>query len=131
MTSRLRLMARSHGPGRAITVNPPGELLPQREPVIYEHAYLRINAENQSAFEQAAPDARQILLSAQGCREVLISKSVDEPGLYLLRVGWDSIDDHLERFPVSEQGAALSKLIGGLFADQPVVKHFHDKDLSA
>lgn len=99
--------------------------------MIYEHAYLRINAANQATFEQAAPKVRAILLSAEGCREVLISKSVDEPDAYLLLVGWDSIEDHLERFPDSEQGAALGDLIGGLFASEPVVKHFEDTDISA
>jgi len=98
--------------------------------VIYEHAYLRVAADDQVAFEQAAPKAREILLSAQGCREVLVSKSVDDSGLYLLRVGWDSIEDHLERFPVSDQGAALGELIGGFFAEEPVVAHFENRDLS-
>lgn len=98
--------------------------------MIYEHAYLRVAADDQTTFEQAAPKAREILLSAQGCREVLISKSVDEPDLYLLHVGWDSIEDHLERFPTSTQGAALGDLIGGFFTEQPAVTHFEDRDLS-
>lgn len=99
--------------------------------MIYEHAYLRISTDDQSTFEKAAPEARRILLAADGCREVSISKSVDEPDLYLLRVGWDTIEDHLERFASSEHGDALAELIGGLFADTPVVKHFEDRDLSA
>ncbi|WP_426241327.1 antibiotic biosynthesis monooxygenase family protein [Nocardioides sp. LHG3406-4] len=99
--------------------------------MIYEHAYLRVAADNQAAFEQAAPKAREILLSVHGCREVLINKSVDVRDLYLLRVGWDRIEDHLERFATSDQGAALGDLIGGLFAEPPVVEHFEDRDLSA
>lgn len=99
--------------------------------MIYEYAHLRIAEGNRAAFESAAHDARKILLSAAGCRDAQISRSVDEPGLYLLKVGWDSIEDHLERFPHSEQGAALGVLIGGLFAGEPVVTHFHESDLSA
>lgn len=98
--------------------------------MIYEYAHLRIAAAGRVAFESATPEARKILLSAVGCRDVQISKSVDEPGLYLLKVGWDSIEDHLDRFPGSEQGAALDRLIGGLFAADPDVTHFHESDLS-
>jgi heme-degrading monooxygenase HmoA len=99
--------------------------------VIYEHAYLRVAADDQPAFEQAAPQAREILLSAHGCREVVINKSVDETDLYLLRVGWDRVEDHLERFATSDRAAALGDLIGRLFSETPVVNHFEDRDLSA
>jgi len=99
--------------------------------MIYEHAHLRIAEEDRAAFENAASQARKILLSAAGCRDVQIKRSVDEPGLYLLRVGWDSIEHHLEHFPHSEQAEALGKLIGHLFAAEPVVTHFDESDLSA
>lgn len=99
--------------------------------MIYEYAQLRIAEKDQAAFERAAPAARRILLAAEGCRNVQISRSVDEPDLYLLKVGWDSIDDHLETFPQSEQGTALGELIGGLFAEEPTVAHFHEGDLGA
>lgn len=99
--------------------------------MIFEHAHLRIAEQDRATFEKAAPAARDILLAAQGCSDVHISASVDEPGLYLLRVGWDSIEDHLERFPDSDQGAALGALIGGLFAEAPAVTHFHDTDLTS
>jgi heme-degrading monooxygenase HmoA len=92
--------------------------------MIHEHAHLTVAAGNASAFEAALPTARQHLLEAPGCREVSFHRSVDQPGKYLLRVAWDSLEDHLETFPTTPQAEQLADTIGGYFAGKPLVVHF-------
>ena len=92
--------------------------------MINEHAHLTVAATEVSAFEAALPLAREQLLTAPGCREVSIHRSVDQPGTYLLRVGWDRLEDHLEVFPTTPQARHLAAAIGGYFAGEPLVVHF-------
>ena len=97
--------------------------------MIYEHAHLVIDSAKVTEFESAAPDARKALLDAPGCREVSIFRSVDQPGTYLLRVGWDRIEDHLEVFPTTPQARTLGEAIAGFFAEAPLVIHFDDVEI--
>ncbi len=97
--------------------------------MIYEHAYLVIDPERIEQFEQAVPGGREHLLAAPGCREVSVHRSVDRPGTYLLRVGWDRIEDHLEVFPGTPQARLLADAIAGYFADEPTVVHFESAEL--
>lgn len=92
--------------------------------MIYEHALLTIAAADGEKFEQVVPHARAILLEAPGCREVRVRRSIDRPGVYLLRVCWDRLDDHQKVFPTTPQAARLSDLIGPFFAAEPQVIHF-------
>ena len=92
--------------------------------MIYEHAHLTIDPNRAAEFERAVLRGREYLLAAPGCREVSVSRSVDRPGVYLLRVGWNRIEDHLEVFPATPQAASLADAIGGFFIEEPAVVHF-------
>lgn len=92
--------------------------------MIYEHVYLAIDPARAKEFEQALQAGRGHLLAAPGCREVSVSRSVDRPGVYLLRVGWNRIEDHLEVFPATPHAARLAEAIGGFFREEPTIVHF-------
>ncbi|WP_375479748.1 antibiotic biosynthesis monooxygenase family protein [uncultured Jatrophihabitans sp.] len=97
--------------------------------MIYEHAHLVIDPARAHDFESAAPTARKALQDAPGCREVSIFRSADKPGTYLLRVGWDRIEDHLEVFPTTPQAATLADAIAGYFTETPLVIHFESEEI--
>jgi quinol monooxygenase YgiN len=97
--------------------------------VIHEHAHLYIGDADIEAFEAALPGAREQLLAAPGCHEVSVHRSVDQPGVYLLRVGWERIEDHIDVFPSTPQAERLAKAIGGYFAGKPLVIHFDSAEV--
>lgn len=97
--------------------------------MIYEHAYLTIDPNRAQEFEKAVPVAREHLLAAPGCREATVVRSVDQPGTYLLRVGWDRIEDHLEVFPTTPQSKALAATIAGFFVQTPTLVHFDSAEV--
>ncbi|GAA2345936.1 antibiotic biosynthesis monooxygenase family protein [Streptomyces violaceusniger] len=97
--------------------------------MIYEHARLTIDPADAEKFEQAVPAGREALLSAPGCREVSFLRSVDQPGVYLLKVGWDSITDHLEVFPTTPQAARLADAIASFWTKAPEVIHFNGEEV--
>lgn len=92
--------------------------------MIHEYALLTIDPADAEAFDAVIPAAEQILLGAPGCLTAELQRSVDLPGTYLLRVGWERIEDHLEVFPTTPQSDRLAATIGGYFAADPIVAHF-------
>ncbi|RYF53227.1 MAG: antibiotic biosynthesis monooxygenase [Comamonadaceae bacterium] len=94
--------------------------------MIYEHAYITTDPDQRTEFEESFDRARKYLLDANGGKTVEIVRSVDHAGLYLLRVGWDSVEDHTEAFAVSTEGKLLAEAIGHYFTDTPQVVHFED-----
>lgn len=92
--------------------------------MIYEHAHLTINPNESDAFETAFASARHHLESAPGCRSVDLLRSIDQPSTYLLKVGWDRIEDHLEVFPTTDNARFFGQSVATYFQDEPLVVHF-------
>ena len=94
--------------------------------MIYEHAHITIDVDRCAEFEDAFAQAKKYLLDANGGKTVEIVRSVDHPGVYLLRVGWGSVQDHTEDFAASINGKLLAEAIGGFFTVAPYVVHFEE-----
>ncbi|MGW7018647.1 antibiotic biosynthesis monooxygenase family protein [Streptomyces decoyicus] len=95
--------------------------------MIYEYAYLYITAGREDEFEQALVEASPILKSAEGCQSVDLYRDVETTGSYLLRVGWAHLDDHLEKFPKSEQAGRFAAAIERFFDREPTLRHFDSR----
>jgi heme-degrading monooxygenase HmoA len=99
---------------------------PRRNAMVYEYAYITVDVDECAAFEEAFADAKEYLLDANGGKTAEIVRSVDRPGLYLLRVAWDSVEDHTEHFASSVNGQRLDAAIGHYFDEPPQLIHFED-----
>lgn len=75
--------------------------------MILEHATLTIRPDGHEAFLAAYPQIRAHLSASRGCRSVDLYPSVDREDVYLLRVTWDTLEDHTEVFPATEHGRAV------------------------
>jgi heme-degrading monooxygenase HmoA len=94
--------------------------------MIYEYACVTVDIDESAAFEEAFANAKKYLLDANGGKTAEIVRSVDRPGLYLLRVAWDSVEDHTEHFASSVNGQRLDAAIGHYFVEEPQVIHFEE-----
>ncbi|QJU55628.1 antibiotic biosynthesis monooxygenase [Herbiconiux sp. KACC 21604] len=92
--------------------------------MVHEYALLTVAVDDVDAFEASHPAASSILLSSPGCRSVEFQRSIDEPGIYLMKVGWDRVEDHLDTFASSAAAIELSEVIGRYFSSPPTVAHF-------
>lgn len=92
--------------------------------MIYEYAYLYITSGREEDFEKALLAAAPILESAEGCQSVDLHRDVETQGSYLLRVGWATLEDHVEKFPASEQAPRFAAAIEHFFAREPTLRHF-------
>ncbi len=91
--------------------------------MITEIATIMIDPANAAAFEAAIESAAPVLRAAEGSHSMALERSIEEPGKYLLRVQWDSVDHHMVTFRQSEGFKAWRALAGPFFVGTPVVEH--------
>ena len=77
-------------------------------------------------FEAAYVNARQVLIEAEGCRSVRMTRGVESANRFVLLVEWDSVEAHEQNFRATERFTAWRAAIGPYFAEPPRVEHFTD-----
>lgn len=93
--------------------------------MILEHADIRIDPTQASAFEAAIErGARTVISRAKGFRDFQVHRSIESPGRYLLTIHWDTLEDHTVCFRGSAAFADWRAIVGPFFTEAPVVEHF-------
>ena len=93
--------------------------------MILEHADIRIDPAQASAFEEAIErGVRTVISRANGFQSFKVNRSIESPGRYLLTIHWDTLEDHTVGFRESSAFADWRAIVGPFFAAPPVVEHF-------
>lgn len=92
--------------------------------MILEHADIRIDPSQAAAFEAAiVRGVTTVIAKAKGFQGYQVQRSVESPGRYLLMIRWATLQDHTEGFRGSPAFAEWRAIVGGFFAQAPVVEH--------
>jgi quercetin dioxygenase-like cupin family protein/heme-degrading monooxygenase HmoA len=91
---------------------------------VHEVATIRVKAGAGEKFESAVAAAGPLFQAAHGARTLTLERCEEDPLEYRLVVGWNSVDDHVERFRRSEAFAQWRALIADLIETPPRVAHF-------
>ncbi|MFC4909091.1 group II truncated hemoglobin [Actinomadura gamaensis] len=75
--------------------------------MIVEYIRYRIDGADAAGFEAAYGRAAESLAAAPQCADYELSRCVDEPEWYVLRITWTSADAHLKEFRSGEHFAAF------------------------
>jgi len=105
--------------------------MPAETLAVVEHAELTIAPGRAAEFEQAFPRGEQALAKSPGYRWSRLIRQVEDPGSYLLLVGWESLEAHMVTFRGSELFQQWRGAVSEFFAAPPVVTHFDALDLSS
>ena len=92
--------------------------------MVLEHALLPVVAGREEAFEAAFAAARPLIAATPGFRRLRLSRGVEQPGVYLLLVEWDRLEDHTEGFRGSPAYQEWKALLHSFYDPFPVVEHF-------
>ena len=90
---------------------------------VREIVTLRIDPADASAFEAAVARAVPLFRDAPGCRSMTLERSIEQPGSYLLVVGWESVEAHMTGFRGSEAFGRWRALVGPFLIAPPEVEH--------
>lgn len=93
--------------------------------MILEHALLRVAPETATSFEASMSRALPIIASAPGCHGGEVRRQLEDAGVYLLLVRWDSLESHMA-FRESELFDSWRTLTHSWYLETPSVTHFHE-----
>jgi heme-degrading monooxygenase HmoA len=91
---------------------------------VIEHAEFTITPGEEAAFEAAFARGHALIAKAPGYLWGRLVRQVEQPGVYLLLIGWESLDAHMVDFRGSELFTQWRAEVGGFFAAAPVVVHY-------
>jgi len=91
--------------------------------MIFETASLTIDPARAEPFEAAVAACAPLFQAAKGCRSMQLEREIEDPSRYLLRIGWDSVEDHMIGFRESEAFQQWRATVGSFFVAAPVVGH--------
>lgn len=92
--------------------------------MILEHADIRIDPSQASAFEEAIlRGVNTVIAHAKGFKGFKVNRSIESPGRYLLMIYWDTLEDHTVGLRGSAAFAQWRAIVGPFFAQPPVVEH--------
>jgi heme-degrading monooxygenase HmoA len=92
--------------------------------MILERAQIPVTEGEETAFEAAITQAKEVISQSPGFRSIQVFKGVERPSVYLLLIEWDTLEDHTVGFRESERFVRWRELIGPFFASPPEVEHF-------
>jgi len=92
--------------------------------MVTERADISIAAGREAEFEAAMREQGcGLLRRAAGCSSVNLSRCVERPARYELKIEWGSISDHTN-FTHTPDFTLFRNLAGPFMAERPAVEHF-------
>lgn len=91
--------------------------------MIFEQATIQVAPEKAEAFEAAIASTAPLFRKAQGCTSLALERIVETPGRYVLRIGWNTVEDHTETFTKSADFAEFVATAGPFMTGTPSVIH--------
>lgn len=92
--------------------------------MILELAIITITEGLEQEFEEALAKAQEILKQSNGYVSHEFKQCMEKHSQYILLITWESLEAHTEGFRKSELFKEWRALIGGFFAEPPLVFHY-------
>lgn len=92
--------------------------------MILELAILNVRRGESSQFEEAFGEAKSIISAAPGFAHLELRRCIEDADRYVLLVGWDRLEDHIEGFRKTEGYERWRALLHHFYDPFPVVEHY-------
>ena len=92
--------------------------------MILEHAVLDVVAGQETDFEWAFGEARELISASPGFLGLELLRCLETPSRYLLMVRWESLEAHTVGFRQGPSYAQWSALLHKFYSPFPVVEHY-------
>jgi heme-degrading monooxygenase HmoA len=99
--------------------------------MILEQALLTIRPGREAAFEEAMRSAVRLISATPGFISLAVRPCAEKANVYLLLVGWESIEAHEVGFRKSQRYGEWSRLLHGFYDPFPEVLHFGEAVVSS
>lgn len=91
--------------------------------MVYEIALLPIHEQHVERFKRAFAEVAPLLCRAQGYGGHLLAQGIENPLHFTLIVRWQTLEDHTQRFEVSDDHQLFMQALEACFSAEPTVYH--------
>ena len=99
--------------------------------MILEVARLDIFAGQEAGFLRDFKQARAVISSMPGFRDLELKRCIEKPSRFLLLVNWETLKDHTEGFRGSPEYEEWKRLLHHYFEPFPEVEHYERINISS
>lgn len=92
--------------------------------MIIEYIRYEIDEARRDAFEAAYTRAEAALEDSPHCLTHEVARCVEEPTAYVVRIGWDSLEGHLQGFRTSPQFREFFADVRPFVGDIKEMRHY-------
>jgi heme-degrading monooxygenase HmoA len=85
---------------------------------------LQVRIGEEAQFEAVIAKAKPLIAASPGFLGIDVRPAVEQPGLYLLLVRWESIADHRDGFRKSDRYELWRDLLHRFYEPMPIVSYF-------
>lgn len=91
--------------------------------MVIERADISVTTGRESEFETAMQQGSALLRAASGCTGVSLSRCIERPQRYELKINWESVGHHTD-FTRTEEFKQFRELAGPFFTERPLMEHY-------
>lgn len=92
--------------------------------MVIEYIRYHIPADRSNQFECAYAEAGRSLAASSHCRAYEVSRGVEEPESYVVRIEWDSLEGHEQGFRTSPEFREFFACVQAFFHDIEEMRHY-------
>ena len=92
--------------------------------MVLEYIRYSIPEQRRVDFERAYGEASAVLDSSEHCLRYEVSRGVEEPANYVVRIEWDSIEGHERGFRRSPEFSTFLRFVRPFFDDIEEMRHY-------
>ena len=99
--------------------------------MVVEYVRYVLPAEQCAAFEQAYAQAQSALQASEHCLGYELSRCIEEPTMYILRIKWDSVDGHMQGFRTSTEFRSFFAAVRPFVEHLAEMRHYEVTSIKA
>ena len=92
--------------------------------MVVEYVRYVIPEQQRQQFEEAYAEATAVLDASEHCLAYELTRCVEQPGHYVLRIEWDSIEGHEQGFRTSAGFQTFFRLVAPYFDGIQEMRHY-------
>jgi heme-degrading monooxygenase HmoA len=92
--------------------------------MVVEYIRYTVPADRAEAFESAYAQAGNLLEQAEHCLSFEIARGIEEPEHFIVRIEWDSLEDHERGFRASPNFQEFFRDVQPFFSEIDEMKHY-------
>lgn len=92
--------------------------------MVIEYIRYGVTEDRCPGFERAYDQAARVLDDSKHCLGYEVSRGVEEPGNYVVRIEWDSIEGHEQGFRKSPEFSTFFAAVRPFFDDIEEMRHY-------